>query len=250
MIERTILITGANGQIGSRISRHLLSAGKYRLVLLYHENASRLHDLRFDPAVLALSCDLSDTVEVKETIDRVFCKWNTYPDILIHTAAIRSYDAELLCNSDPGLWKHIFQSNIDLAYNTLHTLLPHMRSNQFGRIVIFGSHVTHTGLVRGSAYAAAKSALINLVKTIAKEHGRDNILINAISPAPVDTDLDADYEGSYKEFRKRYFDQFLLQVPTGKLVSISEICETVNLLISDKITGINGMELYLNGGNW
>jgi len=248
MRDRIILVTGANSQIGSQIARNLITATDHRLVLFYHDKTSRIHDLTSDSRVLSVSCDLSNLAEVKSAVHQVFDQWKAYPDTLIHTATTRSYDARLLQDSDPLAWKHIFQSNVDFTFNLLHTLLPFMTINGFGRIVIFGSDVTRTGLVKGSAYAAAKSATINLVKTIAKEHGKDNVLVNAISPGPVETDLDSEFWGLSLDFRKEYFNHYLNSVPTGKLVSINEIYETVLLLTSETISGLNGQEVFVNGG--
>jgi len=248
MRKRVILITGANGQIGSQLAQRLLADTPDRLALLYHKNVERLQNLVQNNRVLAVACDLSDLSAVNNALDQINDKFGDFPDTLIHTAAIRSYDAQPLYDSAPQLWHHIFRSNIDFAYNILHAMLPHLQRRQFGRIVMFGSDVTRTGLVRGSAYAAAKAAVVNLVKTIAREHGGDNILANAISPAPVDTDLDEDYSGEYRQFREEYFSRFKAQVPTHKLITINEIYDAVRLLTGVGITGINGTETYINGG--
>jgi NAD(P)-dependent dehydrogenase (short-subunit alcohol dehydrogenase family) len=113
---------------------------------------------------------------------------------------------------------------------------------------MFGSNVVQTGLYRGSAYAAAKAAIVNLVQSIALETASANVLINAISPAPIETSLEEEYTGDYLAFRKHYFEEFRQMSPTGKLVSKEEIwlfCET---LLSDKLENFTGKNIIIDGG--
>ncbi|MBW6514911.1 MAG: SDR family oxidoreductase, partial [Candidatus Syntrophosphaera sp.] len=110
------------------------------------------------------------------------------------------------------------------------------------------SNVALTGLKNGAAYSAAKAALVNLVKSVALETASANVLINAISPAPVETDLESDYEGEYLEFRKKYFEEFRRLSPTGKLVSKEEISHFVQLLLSYSLENFTGANIVIDGG--
>ena len=241
------IITGANGQIGSRLAHSFAEAGK-PLLLLYLRDNRRIHGLSKADGVLALSCDLCDVEAVKSALSQARSGFNAEPAGLVHTAAVRSSDAALVAEGDPQVFAGVLTQNVCAAYNILNAVLPSMRANGFGRVVMFGSNVAATGLIRGSAYAAAKAAIVNLVKTAALENAGHGILINAISPAPVETRLEEDYEGDYLKFRQNYFARMRAASPTGKLVSIDEIIRLAELLLSPQIANLNGVNITLDGG--
>jgi len=238
-----MLITGANGQIGSFLAKAYLAEG-YNLVLLYHQRHQRLDDLFGKPGVVAIDVDLQDYNSVQHAISKL----QQAPDVLIHCAATRAIDAMPLVSSEPDMFWKVFNANCSFAYNVLRCILPRMQDNGFGRVVMFGSDVTRGGLENGSAYAAAKAAIVNLVKSTAREMAKADVLINAISPAPVDTLLEEDYSGDYLRFRQHYFAEYVHQVPTGKLVSKEEIKKVIDLLINPVLTNLTGEEIYLSGG--
>ncbi len=134
-----------------------------------------------------------------------------------------------------------------MAYNILRVTLPLMPEGS--RIVLYGSNITRLGLPQGSSYAAAKAAIVNLAKSIAQEVVARGILINTVSPAPVETDLSQDYQGEYLEFRKRYFADYIAKTSSHKLIQIQELYELTRLLISDKITNITGKEFFVEGAD-
>ena len=247
MKNKLTILTGANGQVGSFIAHKLANLNKH-LLLLYHNSFNRIEDLADKENVMLLSCHLENIDDVNIAINCAVENLTASPAYLIHTAAIRSYDAMPLAQTSPEIFKEVLSSNLEMAYNVLRTCLPFMLQNRFGRIVMFGSNVVQTGLYRGSAYAAAKAAIVNLVQSIALETASANVLINAISPAPIETILEEEYTGDYLAFRKRYFEEFRQMSPTGKLVSKEEIwlfCET---LLSDKLENLTGKNIIIDGG--
>lgn len=247
-MNRMLIVTGANGQVGSHFARHIASAGQ-PLLLLFHRDSGRLEDLRGQAGFCLMSCDLLDLEAVKAALDEACRKLDAVPAGLVHTAAIRSYDATALAESDPAIFQEVVSTNVTMAYNVLRACLPGMLKRKFGRIVMFGSNVVLTGLNSGSAYAAAKSAIVNMVRSVALETARDNVLINAISPAPVATDLESDYEGEYLAFRQRYFESYRRLSPTGKLVSLQEITRVIEFLLSPELENLTGQNIVLDGGS-
>ncbi|TDF72798.1 SDR family oxidoreductase [Candidatus Syntrophosphaera thermopropionivorans] len=247
MKNKLTILTGANGQVGSFIA-HQLAEKNESLLLLYHKNFNRIEDLTNKEKVMLISCNLEKLEDVNTAIHYAADNLAAVPAFLIHTAAIRSYDAMPLAQTNPETFKEVLNSNLEMAYNVLRTCLPFMLQERFGRIVMFGSNVVQTGLYRGSAYAAAKAAIVNLVKSIALETASANVLINAISPAPVQTVLEEEYTGDYLAFRKRYFEEFRQMSPTGKLVSKEEIWLFCNLLLSEKLENFTGKDIIIDGG--
>lgn len=247
MTQGLTVITGANGQIGSFLA-HSYAQARKPLLLLYHQAKGRLAELENDPGLILLSCDLCDADAVKQALDTAVQTLSATPAYLIHTAAVRSSDAQTVADSDPHFFGTVLKQNIMAAYNILRFTLPFMRATSFGRVVLFGSNVVQTGLANGSAYAAAKAAIVNLAKSTALENASRNILVNCISPAPVETRLEEDYAGEYLAFRKDYFEQIRKSTPTGKLVSKAEIKSVIDLLLSASIDNLSGQNIVLDGG--
>jgi len=240
---KQIMITGANGQLGSFLAKNYYQEG-YRLVLLYHRRTDRIDGLLAKSEVLAERIDLSDYAG----LNGLMANRKVYPDVLIHCASLRSSDAKALTETDPAMFKSVIETNLLSAYHVLRAVLPEMQEKGFGRVILMGSNVTRSGLAQGSAYAAAKAAIVNLGKSVARELAKANVLINSVSPAPVETDLEADYQGEYLEFRKAYFAEYLNNVPSGKLVTKLELKKVIDLLISDEIANLTGQEIFIEGG--
>jgi len=244
---RQILISGANSQIGSYLAKEYYRQG-YKLVLLYHKRTERIDELFDKECIFSYPVDLCNSEAVKEAVLKAEQFLQQISDTVIHCAAIRSSDALPLYQTEPKQFANVLKTNMMSAYNILRWALPAMQENGFGRVVIMGSDVSQKGLKNGSAYSASKAGIVNIIKSVALEMAKYNILLNAVSPAPVETNLEEDYSGEYLNFRKRYFAEYLAQAPTGKLVTKEEIKKVIDLLIDESITTLNGQEIIIGGG--
>ncbi len=245
----TILITGANGQSAVKIARDLLLQG-CKLLLLAHNRTDRIDRImsEFPDQCWLEKCNLSSFDKTKQAVSELEKRSGLVPNGLIHTAALRSYDAKALAESDPAIWTEIISQNISMAYNVLRSVLPKLQQKKQGKIVLFGSNVTRTGLPYGTSYAASKAALANLARSLAWELAVDNIQVNVISPAPLDTRLEEDYKGDYLAFRKEYFEAYKKSHPAHRLVSLDDVSKIVISLLDLEMTSVSGEEIYLTGG--
>ena len=245
----TILITGANGQSAIHVAEKLLKQ-KCRLFLIVNKRTERIDVLKkkFPDKCWIKNCDLTDYEQTEKVLQDLISKSGLKPDGLVHTAAIRSYDAKALSDSEPEVWKEIFWKNVMMTYNIVRCVLPVMQEQKQGKIVLFGSNVIRTGLPYGSAYAAAKSALANLVRSLAWENAGYNVQINIVSPAPIETKLEEDYEGQYLKFRQEYFEAYKKTHPASRLVSLNDVSEAVLSLLNLELTSLSGEDVFLTGG--
>lgn len=249
MAERGyLIITGANGQIGSYLARYT-QLQEYPQLLLFHNRKDRLEGLSDAPIRLIRSCDLLDLTALEAIIAEANMHFGATPTRLIHTATVRSSDAHSVADCDPEVFHNTVRVNLLSAVHILKAVLKYMPSKGFGRMVFYASAVTATGLSHGAAYAASKAAIVNLVKSAALENAVRGILINCISPAPIETELSADYSGDYLDFRKRYFDAHIAKTPTRKLVSLRELAVLSVLLLDDALQNLTGQEMFVNGGS-
>jgi len=157
--------------------------------------------------------------------------------ILINCAGI-SYNS-VAHKADLNSWKNVVEINLFAAFNLIKNVLPIMRKDNFGRIINFSSVVAQRGVVGTSAYAASKSALWGLAKTIAMENGNRNITINNINLGYCEVGMIEQVPDSVKE-------DILRQIPNHRLCPIADIINTVEYIISTPY--LNGTSIDLNGG--
>lgn len=239
MAKSSILITGANSQVGSSLARHYHALG-HPLWLWYHQRDERIRHLDLPKRSLDL-CDY-------QAVQSAFAEIDEPIQVLIHCAAVRSSDAQPVADSDPATFQKVFDSNFYPAYYLLKSILPSMRQVGFGRVILFTSDVVRSGLASGSAYAASKAAIANLAKSAAAENARYNVLINCIAPGPVESNLEEDYQGEYLEFRRAYFARHIENSRSGALISKAEICAATDYLMHPDLRNMIGEEIFLTGG--
>ena len=141
--------------------------------------------------------------------------------------------------SDPELWKKVIDVNLIGSFNCIRAILPIMRSQKFGRIINFSSVVAAKGTPGISAYAASKSALWGMSKSLAQENAGLNITINNIN-------LGYSKLGMINQVPKEFLDILVNQIPVKKLCEPIDIFRTVQYLIDCDY--INGSSIDLNGG--
>lgn len=248
MKDKAIIITGANGAIGSFLIAEYLKRD-YCVLALIHKHKDRITPLmdKFQDKLVVKKCDLANYEEVKQTFNSFQTEYSFLPANLIHTSALRSSDFASLAETEPQKWFSIVEMNIYSSYNLLHVLLPVYQYNREGKIVLLGSNISRTGLKNGSAYAVSKGALTNLARTVALEYGKDNILINVLSPGAVKTDQ-SHFPEDYQRFRQDYFAKELKETPLQKLVEPIDIFNSCKFLLSAQNRMITGEEIFITGG--
>jgi NAD(P)-dependent dehydrogenase (short-subunit alcohol dehydrogenase family) len=169
-------------------------------------------------------------------------------DALFNNAGISQSGATAdLAEAD---WDRIIDTHVKGAFLCSQALLPGMIERGGGAIVNMASIYAVTGMVNGGAYAAAKSAILSLTKTLALEFIDRGIRVNAIGPGPIDTPLlhaavgDDAWDG-WKAMRTG-------QVPMGRLGAADEIAALVEFLLGERASYITGQLLLADGGqvNW
>lgn len=144
-------------------------------------------------------------------------------------------------------WKdfsRVADLNLRPAIQLTQALLPTMRAAKFGRIVNVTSLVTR-GLAWRSSYAAAKSSLESLTRSMAIELAATGITANAVAPGPTETELFRENSPPGSEGEKR----FLSIIPMGRFGKPDEIAAAIAFLASDDAGFITGQSLFVDGGS-
>jgi len=161
-------------------------------------------------------------------------------DILVNNAAIRSpYDFGQYSRD------HFDQSiavNLAAPFFASQTVTPIMRAQGGGRIIHIASQLGHVTYAQRALYGLTKAALIHLTKSMAYELGKDNIIVNAISPGPIATQTTLDRD---PEVTRKRVEQYL---PLGRVGEPEEIAELALYLATDSPVFLQGQDIVIDGG--
>jgi NAD(P)-dependent dehydrogenase (short-subunit alcohol dehydrogenase family) len=154
-----------------------------------------------------------------------------------------------LLEHDPDDWWRVVDTNLTGTFHLIRAVLPGMREQGYGRIVVITSEWGVTGWPGATAYSASKAGLISLVKTLGRELAPEGIVVNAIAPGVIDTPqlmVDAVAAGvDLDEIRRRYAGQ----IPLGRIGKPQEVSEAVALLADPRLGSMVGQVLQVNGGS-
>ena len=149
-----------------------------------------------------------------------------------------NYNA-LAHNADISLWSNIIDTNLTGTYNVIRAVLPIMRKQQYGRIINFASVVAQIGVPGTSAYAASKSGLWGMTKSISAENLSKGITINTLNLGYFDIGMIRDVPYKYQQSIKE-------KIPTGNFGHPKNIKHAVNFLIQADY--VSGSSIDINGG--
>ena len=228
---KVAVVTGGCGGIGQAIMAALNSAGARAIAL----------DVQPAPAGLtAISCDVRDDASVGAAIASVHSQHGRL-DFLVHAAGI-SRDA-VVWKLPVEDWDRILAINLRGAFLLLRHAVPLMRQQGGGRAVLIGSINGSRGKFGTSAYSASKAGLLGLAKSVARETGRFQVLVNVIEPGWVRTPLT---EATPQPIR----DAALAETLVGSLVEPADVANAVLYLCGPGGARITGQLLRVDAGQY
>lgn len=223
---KTILITGGSRGIGEAIVR--LAVGKYKVAFTYNTNEAKAKALAEEVGATAYPCDVSSSASVREMIENVVKDFGSV-DLLVNNAGIA--EDKLFQDVTDEDWRRMMGVNLDGTFFVTRAVVPMMISKGYGRIVNVASMWGTDGASMETHYSASKAGVIGLTKALAQELAPSHITVNAVAPGAVDTDM-------MKVYTKEELDDFIKEIPFGRLCSPKEVAEAVMFLLSaDYITG-------------
>lgn len=238
------LVSGAAQGLGRAIATRLAAEGA-QLAVNDRRPSPELDRLAAETAGVTAVADVSDPDAVDGMVAEVERAHGPI-EVLVANHAYMSMRP--FVEHDPEDWWRNVDVNLSGTFFLLRAVLPGMRENGGGRIVIIASEFGVVGWANATAYAASKTGLISLTKTLGRELGPENILVNAIAPGIMDTpqlDVDAlDAGVSPEEIRRRY----AADSPMGRIGRPEEIAALAAFLSSDGAGAFVGQILQPNGG--
>jgi 2-hydroxycyclohexanecarboxyl-CoA dehydrogenase len=238
------LVTGAAQGLGHATALRLAADG-FTVAVNDIADDGRLTELAARIGGIAVPADIADPTAGPAMIAAVAEQAGPVT-VLVANAAAMAMSPFL--DSDPAGWWHQIDVNLSGHFRLIQAVLPGMRAQRHGRIVIISSGWGVIGHPNATAYAASKAGLIALTKGLGRELGPQGILTNAIAPSFIDTEqlqVDADDAGiSLEEMRQRYRGL----IPVGRLASAEDIAGAVSFLAGPGSSAVIGQILQPSGG--
>jgi 2-hydroxycyclohexanecarboxyl-CoA dehydrogenase len=238
------LITGAAQGLG-RATALRLAADGFTVAVNDLTDDGRLTELAERTGGLAVPADISDAVAGPAMVRAVADRLGPV-EVLVANAAAMAMSPFL--ESKPDEWWRQIDVNLSGHFRIIQAVIPGMRAQGHGRIVIISSGWGVIGQPNATAYAASKAGLIALTKGLGRELGPQGILANAIAPSFIDTEqlrVDADDAGiTLDEMRQRYREL----IPVGRLASPDDIAAAVAFLAGPGSSAVVGQVLQPSGG--
>ena len=239
---KVAIVTGASRGIGRETA--LLFAKEGAKLVLSARNETLLKELGGEiekigaeaPMIFAL--DVKDAQKVEEMVDKALDKYHRL-DILVNNAGV-TRDGLLLRLSDED-WDEVLDTNLKGAFHCMRAVAKIMMRQRGGRIINMASVIGLIGNAGQANYAASKAGIIALTKSAAKELGSRNVLINAIAPGFIETDMPGALSDEVKK-------AVLKNIPVGFLGKPLDVAKAALFLASDDSNFITGQVLTVDGG--
>jgi 3-oxoacyl-[acyl-carrier protein] reductase len=235
---QTAFVTGSTRGIGRAVAGALYAAGASVAIVGRDPEKARAVAAELGERALGVAADVGASGAVEKAVAAV--EQGLGPvDILVNNAGITRDN--LLIRMSEAEWSEVLQANLTGAFHTTRAVLKGMMKRKRGRIINVASIIGLTGNKGQANYAASKAGLIGFTKSIAKEYGSRGILVNAVAPGFIDTDM----TGSLPPEARA---AMLGGITLGRFGRPEDVAGAVLFLASDLAGYITGQVLVVDGG--
>ncbi len=251
---KVVLITGAGSGIGQALA--LAFAQEGAVVAVNDVTAERAQETvalvgKAGGEALAAACDIGDLDAVTAAFGKVAAAHGAI-DVLVNNAALLAHHAPFL-ETSPSDWDREIKVILYGTLNCSRTVLPGMVERRWGKIVNIATDASRVGQEREVTYSAAKGGVVSFTKSLAREVGRHNINVNAVSPGATNTPLRNKLleELAVKigeEGMKAREEKVKRAYPLRRIGEPDDVSRAVLFLASDAARHITGQILSVNGG--
>ncbi len=237
-----VLVTGASSGIGAAIAIAFAEAGWD--VMAAGRNESRLEEVAdVSDNIVTWAGELAGSDDCEELIDDTIDEFGQL-DCLVNNAGV-IFRGDVAETSDDD-WRYTMTVNLDVPFWLSRAALPHLLSGA-GSIVNIASDWGLHAADRAAAYAASKGGLVLLTKSMARDHARDGLRVNAVCPGDVDTPMLTQEGKASGMSLDDYMEEARDAVPSGRVAEPEEVASLALFLASDAAAHINGAAILIDG---
>jgi len=236
---RNAVVTGGAAGIGFAVAQRLAHSGAQ--VTLWDRDARALAETSKAIAggVHEVAVDVADEASVRRALEETLAKMGRV-DALVCSAGITGPNTATW-EYPVDAWKQVLDVNLTGVFLCNRAVVPHMRANDYGRIVNIASIAGKEGNPNASAYSASKAGVISLTKSLGKELAKTGIRVNCVTPAAVKT-------GLFSQMTRAHIDFMLSKIPMGRFGEVEEIAAMVAWLCTEECSFSTGAAFDLSGG--
>ncbi|MCU1542326.1 MAG: beta-ketoacyl-ACP reductase [Microbacteriaceae bacterium] len=227
---RTVLITGGNRGIGLAIAEEFVALG--------HRVAVTARSGEGPQGTMTVRADVTDTASLDAAFTEVEAEFGPVEVVVANAGVTRDL---LLMRMNEDDFESVIDTNLTGAFRVVKRASKGMMKARFGRIILVSSVVGMLGSAGQVNYAASKSGLIGMARSLTRELGSRGITANVVAPGFIETDmtgeLPAETQADYKK-----------SIPVGRFATPSEVAKVIAWLASDDAAYISGAVIPVDGG--
>lgn len=240
--NKVALITGATRGIGRQIAITLAKSG-FDIVVNYRKENDDLEDTKKEieetgRECLAVQGDVSNYEECEKFVKEVIEKYGKI-DVLVNNAGITKDN--LLMRMKKEDFQDVLNVNLVGTFNVTKNVIPYMMKARSGRIINISSVVGIAGNAGQTNYSASKAGIIGFTKSLAKEVASRNILVNAVAPGFIETNMTDVLKDEIKE-------SIAKNIPLERMGKAEDVANVVKFLSSEESSYITGQVINVDGG--
>ena len=229
-MSRTVLITGGNRGIGLALARSF-AAGGDKVAITYRSGEP-------PEGLFGVRCDVTDPEAAERAVAEVEAQFGPVQVLVANAGITRDGMAPMMREED---FEDVIRTNLVGAFRMARLVARSMIGAKWGRIVFVSSVMGFLGSPGQSNYAASKSGMLGLTRSLAWELGSRNITVNMVAPGLIETDM-------IQAVKDKRREQLLSQTPLRRTGRPEEVAEAVRFLAGDGASYVTGAALAVGGG--
>lgn len=241
-MDKCALITGATRGIGKQIAITLAKQG-YNIALNYRKENEELENTKKEiektgVQILAVKGDVANFEDCENFVKQVIERFGQI-DVLVNNAGITK--DMLLMRMKKEDFEQVIDTNLVGTFNVTKNVVPYMMKARSGRIINISSVVGISGNAGQTNYSASKAGIIGFTKSLAKEIASRNILVNAVAPGFIETNMTDVLKDDVKQ-------EIAKNIPLKRMGTTQDVANVVKFLASDDSSYITGQVINVDGG--
>ena len=241
-MDKVAMITGATRGIGKQIALTLANEG-YNIILNYRTENDELKQLKNEIESKKVKCltvqgDVTNFEDCKQMIESAIEEFGKV-DVLVNNAGITK--DMLLARMKEEDFKQVIDVNLVGTFNMTKNVISYMMKARNGRIINISSVVGIAGNAGQTNYSASKAGIIGFTKSLAKEVASRNILVNAVAPGFIETNMTDVLKQEVK-------DEIAKNIPLKRMGTPQDVANVVKFLASEDSSYITGQVISVDGG--